>query len=58
MTVGETSDEVQTIDRPIIEFIVLTDCLYNMMLEKAYYMESIATRLVKKARYVGSVRTA
>jgi len=54
MTVGETSDDVRTVDRPIIEFIVL----YNRKLEKACYLESIANRLFKNAFYMGSVRTA
>jgi hypothetical protein len=57
MTGGETSDEGQTVERTVIEFIILMDCLYNMELVRECYLESTATRLVKKTRYKGSIET-
>jgi hypothetical protein len=57
VTGGETSDEGQTVERTVIEFIIITDCLYNMGLVRECYLESTATRLVKKTRYKGSIET-
>jgi hypothetical protein len=63
MTFGETSDEGQTLQPPVIEFMVLTDCLYNMEIvsfgrqNMTCYMEWIGKGLDKKARYMGSIRT-
>jgi len=38
MTGGETSDEGQTVERTVIEFIIITDCLYNMQLVRECYL--------------------
>ena len=57
ITGGETSDVGQTLQSPNIEIIVIMDCLYNMVLERPCNLESIATRLVKKARFVGLIKT-
>jgi hypothetical protein len=53
--VGETSYVRQTVEPPNIEFNVLKDCPYIIELERPSYLESVATRQVKKARYMGTI---
>ena len=57
VTDGETSDVRQTVKPPNRGFILLTDCPYNIELGRPCYLESVATGLAKKARYIGSIST-
>jgi len=62
MKFGDSSEEGQALEPTIIEFMVLTACLFNMEMEifrpqKSCYVELTGTRLVKNARYMGSIWT-